>query len=730
MQIKKRLQLNIVVSVITAFLVILVLVQAVRDVKRAMDAVLVAGDLERSAFESSALREDYLRTDTGQARRQWLASHERIGRLLLSAEKKFKDADDRQILEKMTRDQEESGKLFAHIVGQRQNVRQDKASGADSRATENHFLNQLMWAVNDTAFNARQLQESGNERLVYSLKAAGTSIVSVILLIAATVIINSWLMSRLIDGRVAKLLRGVSEIGEGSFDYRIDIKGDDEFATLADAFNEMTRKLLQASRDLEKKIGECKRAEEAARESENKLRLFIEHAPAAIAMFDNDMKYLSASRRWFDAYRVYDQEIIGRSHYEVFPDIPERWKEVHRRCLAGAVERHDADPWVRADGTTDWVRWEIRPWYRNTTEIGGVIIFSVIVSDLIRVEQSLRESEERFRVAQELSPDGFTILRPVRGESGKVEDFTWIYENATIARLNGTHPASVVGRRLSDLIPCHEKSPFHEVYRLVAESGKPAVLEAPFYGEPTAEEKWYRVAVVPAGQDIAILSQDITERKEAEARINASLREKDVLLKEIHHRVKNNMQIISSLVSLQADGIKDETFREALQEVNNRVHSMALVHEYLYRSSNLDRIDFSDYVRNLVEYIWLSHGQVAFSIRLKFDLQPVSLPIDIAVPCGLILNELAGNALKHAFKNRSEGEVTVSLTSADSGEITLSVSDDGVGLPAGYDWQQEQTLGLTLVQMLTRQINASVEMNSGVGTRFKVVFTPPSQGRA
>ncbi len=330
-----------------------------------------------------------------------------------------------------------------------------------------------------------------------------------------------------------------------------------------------------------------------------KRRLFIEHAPAAIAMFDKDMKYLSASRRWFEAYRVVVQDIIGRSHYEVFPDIPERWKKVHSRCLAGAVERHDSDPWERADGTVDWVHWEIRPWYRNRKEIGGLIIFSENISDL----------------------------------------------------------------------------------------------------------------------------------KCAEEKIKASLREKEVLLKEIHHRVKNNMQIISSLVSLQADGLKGEQIREVLQDVNNRVYSMALVHEYLYRSYDLARIDFSEYVRNLVNYIWSFHGQVAFPIRLNFNLQAVSLPIDIAVPCGLIINELVGNALKHAFKGRTEGEVTVSLKQASGGRIGIFVSDDGVGLPAGLDWQQEQSLGLTLVQMLTRQINAFVEVKSGDGTQFEVVFTPPSQDK-
>src|SRR5208283_1784387 len=125
------------------------------------------------------------------------------------------------------------------------------------------------------------------------------------------------------------------------------------------------------------------------RENEGKLRLFVEHVPAAIAMLDNDMKYLGASHRWFEAYGVDDRDIIGRSHYEVFPDVPERWKEIHRRCLAGARERHEADPWVRADGSMVWVRWEIRPWYKNEKEVGGLIIFSENISDLKQAQTEL-----------------------------------------------------------------------------------------------------------------------------------------------------------------------------------------------------------------------------------------------------------------------------------------------------------------------------------------------------
>jgi PAS domain S-box-containing protein len=220
-------------------------------------------------------------------------------------------------------------------------------------------------------------------------------------------------------------------------------------------------------------------------------------------------------------------------------------------------------------------------------------------------------------------------------------------------------------------------------------------------------------------------TQDITQRKESEELIKASLREKEVLLKEIHHRVKNNLQVVSSLVRLQADGLDDPRLRDLFRDIHDRVQSMALVHERLYRSESLAEVDFGDYARSLLSHLWRSQGASAARIQLKLDLDPVSLSVETAVPCGLILNELAGNAFKHAFAGRAAGGVTVSLHTEPDGRVRLCVGDDGAGLPQGLDWRQARSLGLRLVQMLATQINGAVEMRSGAGTEFAVTFTPP-----
>lgn len=165
--------------------------------------------------------------------------------------------------------------------------------------------------------------------------------------------------------------------------------------------------------------------------------------------------------------------------------------------------------------------------------------------------------------------------------------------------------------------------------------------------------------------------------------------------------------------------------RQVLQDVTYRVRSMALVHEKLYQSADLAHIDFAEYTRGLLSYLWRAHGAIAAAVRMTFDLEPVLLPTDTAVTCGLILNELAVNALEHAFTGRADGELTISLHSGVDGRTRLCVADNGVGLPRNLDWRQSSSLGLRLVKMLSKQLDSTVEVSSEGGTTFEIAFEHP-----
>lgn len=219
------------------------------------------------------------------------------------------------------------------------------------------------------------------------------------------------------------------------------------------------------------------------------------------------------------------------------------------------------------------------------------------------------------------------------------------------------------------------------------------------------------------------LQVEVEERKIAEGKLEGSLKEKDLLLKEIHHRVKNNLQIISSLLSLQTMKTNNEYTVAAFRESQNRIKSMALIHEKLYMSKDFSRIDFNDYVHSLTLSLHKSYSanDTVNRVLRHIDIDDVSLGIDSAIPCGLIINELVSNSLKYAFQDRSDGMISISLKKNDE-TYTLTVRDNGPGLPAGMDFRSTDTLGLQLVVMLTGQLKGNIEHDNHSGTTFRITF--------
>jgi len=338
-------------------------------------------------------------------------------------------------------------------------------------------------------------------------------------------------------------------------------------------------------------------AERALRKSAELLRLFFDHAPVALAMFDRDMRYLHASRRWAADYGLETGDLRGLSHYQVFPEISERWKEIHRRGQTGEIVREESDRFVRADGSVQWVRWEVRPWYQTPGEVGGIVIFT----------------------------------------------------------------------------------------------------------------------------------EDVTERKRTELDLLQALEAKTALLKEVHHRVKNNLQIVSSMLNLQARHVNNPAALETLRDTQGRIRAMAILHETLYREGHEARVDCALYFRLLCQHLRRTFDDHSQRIRLNTDLAAVELDIDVVIPCGLIVNELVSNAFKHGFPAGRRGEITVRLSAPSDRLVLLSVGDDGIGLPPHLDYLHCDTLGLQLVTGFAKQLSGTIAVKSDLGTAIEISF-PRSSG--
>jgi PAS domain S-box-containing protein len=223
------------------------------------------------------------------------------------------------------------------------------------------------------------------------------------------------------------------------------------------------------------------------------------------------------------------------------------------------------------------------------------------------------------------------------------------------------------------------------------------------------------------GETISGMTMDITAQKKAQNQIKRSLQVKDMLLKEIHHRVKNNLMVISSLLNLQSRYIKDEASKSIFKDSQNRARSMALIHELLYQSSDLKRINFGSYINKLTNELFSVYVTDPNKIKLNMDINDIMLDINTAIPLGLIVNELVSNSMKHAFPNNKQGKIDIKFN-LDNGDYTMIISDNGVGFPQDYNIQNSDSLGLKIVNSLTEQIDGEITIETSNGTKFIIKF--------
>ncbi len=219
------------------------------------------------------------------------------------------------------------------------------------------------------------------------------------------------------------------------------------------------------------------------------------------------------------------------------------------------------------------------------------------------------------------------------------------------------------------------------------------------------------------------IAMDITKRKKAEEKIKASLREKEVLLNEVHHRVKNNMQIISSLLSLQSAQTKDKQALKTLKECQNRIKSIALIHGRLYQSGDFAKVDFTEYVQSIVTHLYRSYGINSNTIQLDLKIKDIYLDLNAAIPCALIINELLTNSLKHGFPDGRKGKINIVIQPLNKGKCEMIISDNGIGLAEEIDISETESLGLHLVNILAKdQLDGDIKLDRTKGTHFCIQF--------
>ncbi|UCF31082.1 MAG: PAS domain S-box protein [bacterium] len=458
------------------------------------------------------------------------------------------------------------------------------------------------------------------------------------------------------------------------------------------------------------------KAEAIVIESEARYRRLFDRNPVPMYIYDvQSLRILDVNEAMVSCYGYSRQELGRMSMMDIRPseesrDVLAHLSQLEPGMLYTGVWRHR-----KKDGSVIDV--DITSADFPFGNRRARLVLCQDVTEKLRMERELRESEERYRRLFENNPLPMIIFDPESLEILAVNEaaerqYGWSCEEflkMTVLDIRPEEDADAAAKRIEDVPEGLDRV---GVWRHTRKDGTVIYVDITSHSLDYQGKK-ARMA----------LCHDVTEKIRSERRIKASLEEKEILLKEIHHRVKNNLQVISGLLHLQSHYISDESVKGIYRDSQNRVISMALIHESLYQKEDLARVDFADYIRSLVGNLSATYGVEGNRIATRMDVEDVQLVVDTAIPCGLIINELVTNALKHAFPDGSKGVVSIEFHQVDRQCYHLVISDNGSGFPEDVDFRNTNTLGLQLVTILVDQLGGTIDLDRDGGTTFRISFT-------
>ncbi|MGA7658331.1 MAG: PAS domain S-box protein [Methylocella sp.] len=486
---------------------------------------------------------------------------------------------------------------------------------------------------------------------------------------------------------------------------------------------------LQGFVNLTRDLTEQKRTEDELRRSQERFQRAVESAPNAMMMVNRTGRIEMLNLQAECVFGYSRDELLGQPVEMLLPERYRRYHPKHRLFFFAEPRSRPMGAGrdlyaLRKDGSEFPVEIGLNP--IETAEGSMVLAAIVDITERKQKEDELRRGQERFQRVVEWVPNAIMMVN----RRGQIEMI-----NLQAERIFGYSRAELLGQSIEILVPerlRRQHVGFRTLFFAGPEEARPMGAGRDLYGvRKDGSEFPVEIGLNPIEVDdrAMVLASivDITDRKLKEEQIQSDLKEKDALIREIHHRVKNNLQIVDSMLHLLSAKIDDKAVLDAVKDCQNRIQSMALIHHMLYQSNDFAKVDFARFLESLAPALITAYGVDPNRIAVSIDAAPVLLPMDAAIPCGQVANELLTNAFKHAFPQGRRGNIAIDLTQDAKGDVVLSVMDDGVGIADGIDVAQPATLGLQLVNLLTGQLGGTFSVQRTAPTRIVLQF--PGEGR-